>query len=351
MATLNCGARRRLWPWFCWLAAFYCAWAVLVFGGDRIDALHEHQGIALAMLFGSYVAGSTPMGGGTVGFPILVLLFDESPQLGRDFSFAVQSIGMTSASIFVIARRAPLPWPLLLGAMLGSAIATPLGIVLLSPLLPALWIKLVFAVVWASFGVLHLWRIREIAGHHGMPEQDPRWLFRKGLWVGLGAGSTVAALTGVGIDMVLYAVLVLLARADLKVAIPASVIIMAFTSVTGIATKALWTGVQPGVYENWLAAAPIVALGAPLGAFVVSVVGRVPTLLVVAVLCVLQFVWTCREEWRTLGASGLAIALGGVVAFLVGFEWLRRRGAARAGARAGHVATACSTNRATSALS
>jgi hypothetical protein len=36
------------------------------------------------MAFGSYVAGSTPMGGGTVGFPILVLLFDLPATLGRD---------------------------------------------------------------------------------------------------------------------------------------------------------------------------------------------------------------------------------------------------------------------------
>jgi hypothetical protein len=30
--------------------------------------------MAIAMTIGSYVAGSTPMGGGTVGFPVLFLL-------------------------------------------------------------------------------------------------------------------------------------------------------------------------------------------------------------------------------------------------------------------------------------
>ena len=42
------------------------------------QTLVDHWGIALAMAIGSYAAGSTPMGGGTVGFPVLVLLFGEA---------------------------------------------------------------------------------------------------------------------------------------------------------------------------------------------------------------------------------------------------------------------------------
>jgi len=39
------------------------------------------------------------MGGGSVGFPILVLLLGEPARLGRDFSFAVQSLGMGCAAL------------------------------------------------------------------------------------------------------------------------------------------------------------------------------------------------------------------------------------------------------------
>ena len=64
--------------------------------------------------------------------------------------------------------------------------------------------------------------------------------------------------------MVLYAVLILLCQADLKIAVRASVIIMTFTSLFGLATKTLFGSLQPGVFENWLAAAPnlVVILGA-----------------------------------------------------------------------------------------
>lgn len=336
--SIQAAPKQRMWIWFLWLGSFYTVWAFLAFVKGHWHQAVEHWPIALAMTMGSYVAGSTPMGGGTVGFPILVLLFHESASLGRDFSFAVQSVGMTSASIFILARRQPLAWSMLQGAMVGALIGTPLGIFLIAPMIPELWIKLVFAIVWASFGVLHLYRIGEIAGHIGMTEFDEKWDFRVGVVVGLLSASTVAAVTGVGIDMVLYAALVLLCRADLKIAIPTSVVIMAFTSVLGIVVKALFTGIQPGVFENWLAAAPIVCLGAPLGAFVVSLIGRKPTLLFVAVLCVGQFLWTCHTERQALGIGGFLIAVAAVGVLLVGFEKLRAWGAVLVGeAKARHA--------------
>ncbi|MGJ8643461.1 MAG: sulfite exporter TauE/SafE family protein [Luteolibacter sp.] len=317
---------RRLTLWFIWLGVFYFIWLALVIAGDHWHTLRENWGIALAMAMGSYAAGSTPMGGGTVGFPVLVLLFKQSAMLGRDFSFAVQSIGMTSAAIFIICRRQPVEWPMVRWAMLGSLIGTPLGILFIAPLVPPLFIKILFAVVWCSFGVLHLYRLKELARHEGLAPGAHRFDRNAGFLVGLLAGATVSAITGVGIDMVLYAVLVLLCQADLKIAIPSSVIIMAFTSVVGIATKYLFGGVQPGVYENWLAAAPIVALGAPLGAFIVDKVGRAPTLLLVSILCIAQFAWTMTDEWARLGLLGLAASLGGVLLFNLAFEWLHRKG-------------------------
>ena len=317
----------RLWPWFLWLAAFYTTWSVLLFGFDGAALALAHWPIAAAMAAGSYAAGSTPMGGGTVGFPILVLLFEQPAQLGRDFSMAVQSVGMVSASIFILCRRQPLAFAMLRGALLGVTVGVPLGIFVVAPFVSALWIKLVFATIWGSFGILHLWRIGEIAGHSGMTDFDERWDRRVGFVVGLCSGATVVAVSGVGVDMVLYTVLVLLCRTDLKIAIPTSVLIMAYASLVGIGTKALFTGVQQGVYGNWLAAAPIVALGAPLGAFVVEKIGRKPTLLIVAVLCVGQLLWTLHDERATLGAFGVTITLGAVALCLGGFEALRAYGA------------------------
>ncbi len=313
-------------PWLLWLAAFYGTWLTIVVVGARWGDVASHWPMALSMTAGSYVAGSTPMGGGTVGFPILVLLFHEPAAMGRDFSFAVQSIGMTSASILILSRRQPVAWSMLRPALIGSAIGTPLGLFVVAPHLPALIVKVLFAVVWASFGVLHLLRMRDVVRHEGPAPEAPAIDRNVGLAVGFFGGLFVASVTGVGIDMLIYCALVLLAQGDLKIAIPTSVILMAFTSLIGVATQTVRGGLAPGTFENWLAAAPVVALGAPLGAVVVDKIGRTPTLYFVSVLCILQFVWTMLDGYDELRAVGVVLALLGVVIANLGFEGLFRLG-------------------------
>jgi len=105
------------------------------------------------------------------------------------------------------------------------------------------------------------------------------------------------------------------------------VVLMAFTSLVGVSFKLMvGDGLQPGTFENWLAAAPVVALGAPFGALVVSKVGRRPTLIVVSILCVLQFIWTLIHERSGLTVWSLSAALLGVVVFLLLFQDMYRHG-------------------------
>lgn len=318
--------KSRLYPFFAWLALFYGAWLAIVVSGDQWQTVLTHWPMAAAMAVGSYVAGSTPMGGGTVGFPVLVLMMDLPATLGRDFSFAVQSVGMTSAAIYILCGRQELEWPMLRAALPGSLLGTPLGILFVAPLTSDLFIKLLFAAMWCSFGLLHLYRIREIAGYEGMTPHDVSFDHKVGFTVGFFGGLTIASITGVGIDMFLYMFLVLWCHADLKIAIPTSVVLMAFTSVVGITVKMLLGAVEPGTFENWLAAAPIVAVGAPLGAFVVSRVGRKPTLVLVSILCVLQFAWTLVHERANLDAWKVSSTLLGVLVFLLAFQDMYRHG-------------------------
>ncbi|MEL0061747.1 MAG: hypothetical protein VW711_16445, partial [Verrucomicrobiales bacterium] len=50
-----------------WLTLFYAGWMVCILAEGHVNELYAHWPIALAMSLGSYFAGSTPMGGGTVG--------------------------------------------------------------------------------------------------------------------------------------------------------------------------------------------------------------------------------------------------------------------------------------------
>ena len=132
---------RSLWPFAVWLVLFYTGWTGLVFFGGYLETVVEHWPMSVAMAAGSYVAGSTPMGGGTIGFPVLVLMLDLPATLGRDFSFAIQSVGMTSASIYIFCSRKQLEWPMLRAALAGALLGTPLGIVYVAPLTSDLFIK------------------------------------------------------------------------------------------------------------------------------------------------------------------------------------------------------------------
>ena len=318
--------RKAMYPFFAWLVLFYGAWLALVFFGGHLQTVLDHWPMAAVMAVGSYVAGSTPMGGGTVGFPVLVLLMDLPATLGRDFSFSIQAVGMTSASIYILCSKQELEWPMLRAALPGALIGTPLGILFVAPLASDLFIKLLFAAMWCSFGLLHLRRINEITGYEGMTPHDISFDHKVGFLVGFLGSLSIASITGVGIDMMIYMVLVLWCHADLKIAIPTSVVLMAFTSLVGVASKLLFGGMQPGTFENWLAAAPVVALGAPFGALVVSKVGRRPTLVVVSILCVLQFIWTLVHERAELTAWNVSAALLGVVVFLLVFQDMYRHG-------------------------
>jgi uncharacterized protein len=305
----------RIRPWLAWLVAFYSVWAALNFGLHYWAQTKEHWPIASAMALGSFVAGSTPMGGGTVGFPVLVLFFGMPASLGRNFGLVIQSIGMTSASIFILCRRTPVEFRMLRWSIVGSAAGLLFGTYYVVPRVSDESVKLIFACLWASFGALTLVKNREICGFHNLHEIPHAAARNLGLLVGLVGGITTAV-TGVGIDMMLYTLLVLLYRMDLKAAVPTSVIIMAVSSVMGTALHFYVGDFNQTVFYNWLAASPIVILGAPLGAFFCSIVPRPATLYFVAVLCVLQFFWTLKEVGPTPGqwifvAANLMVALGG----------------------------------------
>lgn len=325
-------ASGSLWPFALWLLVFYAVWTAIILGGGLWETVGAHWPIAAAMAVGSYFAGSTPMGGGTIGFPVLVLVFDEPATLGRNFSLAVQSIGMVSASIFLLSRRRPMEWTLLRFGAVGALVGTPLGAALIAPHVGDLSVKLLFSVVWASFGLMHFVKLREIASRRGISPISYALDRELGLLLGV-TGGVLAAITGVGTDMLLYVALVLLYRADLKIAIPTSVVLMAFTSVVGIVSNVALAAAAPGsfavepeVFGNWLAAAPVVAVGAPFGTIVVNWMSRRPTLIVASVLCVAQFVGMCWHE-RVSGWP-LGLALSGLLTFNVLFHVLYRWGSA-----------------------
>ena len=61
----------------------------------------KYYAMSIAMIFGSMIAGSTPLGGGAVAFPIAVLVIGLNPSQGRDFTCIIQAVGMNAAAYMI----------------------------------------------------------------------------------------------------------------------------------------------------------------------------------------------------------------------------------------------------------
>jgi uncharacterized membrane protein YfcA len=95
--------KQHIWP--IWAVAVLATWLYLILTGPGFALYDTHWLYAVMMVFGSAVAGFTPEGGGAVAFPILSLYFNITPPAARDFSLAIQSIGMVSAAIWILTRK------------------------------------------------------------------------------------------------------------------------------------------------------------------------------------------------------------------------------------------------------
>jgi uncharacterized protein len=306
----------RLWKIS--ILLFLAWWAIYVFGFGHWQLAWEHRWIAAVMIGGSMVAGSTPMGGGSVAFPVLIYGFGETPENARNFGLAIQALGMTSALLFILGRRVKIQKRLLTWSCAGAAVGIVAGTFWVAPFVARPLVKLLFACLWMSFALLTLARNREFCTLKQAPDMSWKTAALAGVPIGL-IGGLIAAMIGVGLEMVLYTVLVLLFRSDLKVAVPTAVCATAITSIVGTALH-IWIGDIPiAIFGNWLASAPIVIFGAPFGTYLVTHIPRIRLLYFVSFLCVFQFGYTLllsslkASEWifaaTVLAAANLLFVL------------------------------------------
>jgi uncharacterized membrane protein YfcA len=319
-------SKASLKPWWLLTGIVLVLWAIVVVGYGYWPLVRAHWSMALVMILGSLVAGSTPMGGGSVSFPILVYAFGELPENARSFGLAIQALGMTSALVFIFCRRVPVQTRLLICSCAGAAAGMVLGTFFVGPYASRALVKLLFSCLWMSFAILTLARNREFCSLTGKPVLKWSLALKAGLPLGL-AGGLIASLIGVGLEMVIYTVLVLVFRCDLKIAVPTAVCATAVTSVIGILLHLGIGDVPRAVFGEWLAAAPVVIFGAPIGAYLVGVISRMKVLYFVSALCVFQFAWTLREV--TLRAAELLFVVGSLAGAGILFYLLYKLGLAK----------------------
>jgi len=81
-------------------------WAYLMTEkGIWAEAFAGYYPMSLAMIVGCLIAGSTPLGGAVVAFPVAVLVIKFKPVQGRDFAVLIQSVGMTAAAYLIATKK------------------------------------------------------------------------------------------------------------------------------------------------------------------------------------------------------------------------------------------------------
>ncbi|MGR9053436.1 MAG: sulfite exporter TauE/SafE family protein, partial [Gammaproteobacteria bacterium] len=104
-------------------------------------------------------------------------------------------------------------------------------------------------------------------------------------------GGTMTGLVGNGIDIVCFSVMVLLFRLPEKVSTPTSVILMAVNSLVGFLLHLTLIGDFTETVKNyWLAAVPVVVVGAPLGAFFCTKLSNKTIAVILIVLIVSELI-------------------------------------------------------------
>jgi len=201
--------------------------------GDRWALFVPNGFMSLVMAAGSFVAGSTSMGGGAVAFPVMTLVFDIGPIVARDFSLMIQSVGMMAASAAIVMMRVRIEKRALLWAGAGGVSGLLLGYEVLSPLLAATVVKTLFAGVVFSFGLMLWWINRHTNRFRVTAIRRFDSVVRLELLAARLVGGTISGILGSGIDIAVFSILVLRFGICEKVATPTSVILMGTNALVG----------------------------------------------------------------------------------------------------------------------
>ena len=81
------------------------SWAFYVTASGQWERVADNWASGVTMIFGSFVAGSTPQGGGAVAFPVFTKLLEIPSEVARTFSLSIQSIGMGAATLGILINR------------------------------------------------------------------------------------------------------------------------------------------------------------------------------------------------------------------------------------------------------
>lgn len=245
-----------------------------------LNYMHRHDAwvlfkdywfMSLTMAFGSFIAGASAEGGGAVAFPVMTLIFKIPAEVARNFGLAIQSLGMTMASLLIFARGIKVEHNYLWLTSAGGALGIFLGTWYLVPVIPGPFAKMLFVTFWLSFGLV-LFYVNEIYKRNTVDALPHFTAFEKMTIVFVGIiGGTLSSLLGSGLDIFSFSYVTMRYHLSEKVATPTSVVIMGLNTVIGFFIHYfIIKDFGTEEFNYWLVCIPVVIFGAPIGAYFIN---------------------------------------------------------------------------------
>lgn len=333
--------------------AITMGWIVAVTIAGQWGRVVDHWAAAVTMVFGSFVAGSTPQGGGAVAFPVFTKILDIPTEVARSFSLVIQTAGMGAASLAILLSKrtiATSALKILAPVTVGTFLIANRALVdssapFLPSMVPSAYVKVSFTVVLAAMAavVAMTYRQQILVRRSELPPITGR-VAAALVFFGI-VGGVAASLVGSGADVATYIIVVVLLGVNPRVGVPTSVLLMTIVSIVGFVDFGLLEGqlllersgdeivaiggqaidplpsAQFDLTGMWLAAVPVVAWGAPLGSLVASrvtdrqLVSFVVTLALAEVISTVLFLEPLRTDLglALFGGIGLVAVTGGLL--------------------------------------
>ncbi len=268
------------------------------------------------MVGGAFVLpGSRLRSGGAVAFPVLSVFLHVDRVLARDFSMMIQSIGMTSASIFILTHKDTNPSdykPLLIFVPV-CAVGTLLGFLFLQHI-PVYIIQAMFLSLSVTFVIAYYF-----SDHRGTEERVKIKSNLDIAYLGiiLIVGGMVSSLFGTGGDVVLYLLLVSHFNMTAKKATRISIFLQASISILGYSYRAFVDhGLTNYQIRTWLCAFPVVLFMAPFGVYVLAKLHVNVMLKFIIALNIFQIVY-----FNVMGASVPKLIASCICTTILGFTY------------------------------
>ena len=309
-------------------------WLYVMISQNLFHFLHEHWEIMVTMVFGSFVAGASSEGGGAIAFPVLTLGLNIAPATARNFSFAIQSIGMLAASIYIVQKKIKIEWQAIKYGSIGGAAGIVFSTFLLTQYFSPVNLKIFFVSLWLAFGFV-LYKVNKDPKKLKLEKIPANGSYERNLLMMFGAlGGMVSGLIGNGIDILIFAVLALHYAVSEKVATPTSILLMTGNTLIGLFLHAFIVGdFNPAsdAYEYWLACIPVVVFGAPLGALVVNLLNRHVIYVLLMSIIIVQYIFAFVVFYISKALTWEVVAISIVTVFTgyLLFLLLNKRGSKR----------------------